>query len=156
MRLRVIAVGTRMPAWVVAAFGDYARRLRGPLPVELKELPAARRSATTPAAKAMTEEAARILAALAPRDYIVALDERGREYSTQELAQWLEERRRSGRDLACVIGGADGLAPEVLARAQQRWSLSRLTLPHGLVRVVLIEQLYRASTLLAGHPYHRE
>lgn len=156
MRLRVIAVGTRMPAWVDAGFEDYARRLQQALPVELKELPAARRSATTPATRAMAEEGARIVAALAPRDYLVALDERGREYSTQELAQWLEERRRSGQDLACVIGGADGLAPDVLRRAQQRWSLSRLTLPHGLVRVVLIEQLYRASTLLAGHPYHRD
>jgi 23S rRNA (pseudouridine1915-N3)-methyltransferase len=156
MRLRVIAVGTRMPAWVDTAVEDYARRLLKVLPVELKELPAARRSATTPAAQAMAEEGVRILAALSPRDCLVALDERGREYSTQELARWLEERRRSGQDLACVIGGADGLAPEVLARAQQRWSLSRLTLPHGLVRVVLIEQLYRASTLLAGHPYHRE
>jgi len=156
MRLRVIAVGTRMPGWVDAAFADYARRLPRALPVELKELPAARRSATMPAAQAMAEEGARILAALGPRDYLVALDERGREYSTQELAPWLEERRRSGQDLACVIGGADGLAPGVLARAQQRWSLSRLTLPHGLVRVVLIEQLYRASTLLAGHPYHRD
>jgi 23S rRNA (pseudouridine1915-N3)-methyltransferase len=156
MQLRVIAVGTRMPAWVDAAFEDYARRLRGPLGVQLKELPAARRSAATPAAQAMSEEARRILATLTPREFLVALDERGREYSTPELARWLEERRRSGQDLACVIGGADGLAPEVLARAQQRWSLSRLTLPHGLVRVVLIEQLYRASTLLAGHPYHRQ
>jgi 23S rRNA (pseudouridine1915-N3)-methyltransferase len=103
----------------------------------------------------MTEEAQRILAVLAPRDYVVALDERGREYSTPELARWLEERRRSGQDLACVIGGADGLAAAVLARAQERWSLSRLTLPHGLVRVLLIEQLYRAATLLSGHPYHR-
>jgi 23S rRNA (pseudouridine1915-N3)-methyltransferase len=145
-----------MPAWVDAAFGDYARRLRGPLAVELKELSAARRSATTPAPRALEQEAQRILATLAPRDHVVALDERGREYSTAELAQWLEERRRSGQDLACIIGGADGLAPAVLARAQQRWSLSRLTLPHALVRVVLIEQLYRASTLLAGHPYHRE
>jgi 23S rRNA (pseudouridine1915-N3)-methyltransferase len=156
VRLRVIAVGTRVPSWVDAAFDDYARRLRGPLGLELKELPAARRSAGTRAAQATGEEATRILAALNPREYLVALDERGREYSTAELARWLEERRRSGQDLACVIGGADGLAPAVLARAQQCWSLSRLTLPHGLVRVVLIEQLYRATTLLAGHPYHRK
>jgi 23S rRNA (pseudouridine1915-N3)-methyltransferase len=155
MRLRVIAVGTRVADWVDAGFADYARRLRGPLAVELKQLPAARRSAATPVARAMTEEAQRILAVLAPRDYVVALDERGREYSTPELARWLEERRRSGQDLACVIGGADGLAAAVLARAQERWSLSRLTLPHGLVRVLLIEQLYRAATLLSGHPYHR-
>jgi 23S rRNA (pseudouridine1915-N3)-methyltransferase len=156
MRLRVIAVGTRMPAWVGAAFEEYARRLRGSLGVELKEIAAARRSATTPAERAMDAEGQRVLAALAPRDHVVALDERGTEYSSRELARWLEQRRRSGQDLACVIGGPDGLAPAVLARAQQRWALSRLTLPHGMVRVVLIEQLYRATTLLAGHPYHRE
>ena len=156
MRLCVIAVGSRMPGWVDAAFEDYARRLRAPLEVQLKQLSAARRSAATPARQAMAEEGRRILAVLAPRDHVVALDERGTQFSTSELARWLEERRRSGQNLACVIGGADGLAPAVLARAQRRWSLSRLTLPHGLVRVVLIEQLYRATTLLAGHPYHRE
>jgi 23S rRNA (pseudouridine1915-N3)-methyltransferase len=145
-----------MPPWVVTAFEDYARRLRATLPVELTELKAAARSAALPAQKAVAEEGTRILAALAPRDFVVALDEHGREFSTQELAHWLEERRRSGQNLALLIGGADGFAPEVRARAQQRWSLSRLTLPHALVRVVLIEQLYRASTLLAGHPYHRE
>ncbi len=156
MRLRVIAVGTRLPGWVAAAFEDYARRLHGPLRVELEELAAARRTASMPAVRATEAEGRRILAALAPRDHVVALDEHGTQFSTSELARWLEERRRSGQDLACIIGGADGLAPAVLARAQRRWSLSRLTLPHGLVRVVLIEQLYRASTLLAGHPYHRE
>jgi 23S rRNA (pseudouridine1915-N3)-methyltransferase len=156
MRLRVIAVGSRMPAWVDAACADYARRLRGPLSVELRALGAARRSAAAPPARALEDEGRRILAALGPRDHVVALDERGQQYSSGELARWLEQRRQSGQDLVCVIGGADGLAPAVLARAQLRWSLSRLTLPHGLVRVVLIEQLYRATTLLAGHPYHRE
>ena len=92
---------------------------------------------------------------LSAREYVVALDERGPEFATAELARWLEERRRSGLDLTFLIGGPDGLAPEVLDRSQQRWSLSRLTLPHGMVRVILAEQLYRASTILAGHPYHR-
>ncbi|MCC7460852.1 MAG: 23S rRNA (pseudouridine(1915)-N(3))-methyltransferase RlmH [Gammaproteobacteria bacterium] len=156
MRLRVIAVGTRLPGWAEAACEDYARRLRGPLGVELVRISAAQRTAATAVQRALETEGRRILGALAPRDHVVALDERGTEFSTAELARWLEERRRSGQDLACLIGGADGLAPAVLARAQRRWSLSRLTLPHGLVRVVLIEQLYRASTLLAGHPYHRE
>ncbi len=119
MRLRVIAVGTRMPDWVGAAFEEYARRLRGPLGVELKEVAAARRSASTPAERAIDAEAQRVLEALAPRDHVVALDERGTEFSSRELARWLEQRRRSGQDLACVIGGPDGLAPKVLARAQQ-------------------------------------
>jgi 23S rRNA (pseudouridine1915-N3)-methyltransferase len=133
MRLRVIAVGTRMPAWVDAAVEDYSRRLRGAWRLELSALsPASRRQAGG-----------------AP------VDERGAQFSTLELAQWLEARRSEGRDLAFVIGGPDGLSDEVLARGRLHWSLSRLTLPHALVRVVLAEQLYRASTVLAGHPYHR-
>ena len=155
MRMRVIAVGTRMSGWVDSAFDDYARRLRSSMPLELTELATANRKDAGVAAKAKAGEATRILAALNPREHVVALDERGREFSTVELASWLEERRRSGLDLCFIIGGPDGLAAEVLERSQQRWSLSRLTLPHGLVRVMLAEQLYRASTILAGHPYHR-
>ena len=157
MRLRLIAIGTRMPAWVDAAFNDYWRRMRGRWKLELIELPtASRRQCGGAAHAAMAAEAQRILTLLAPRDFVVALDERGSERSTVELSHWLEQRRASGRDLAFIIGGPDGLAEQVLARGDFRWSLSRLTLPHGLVRVVLAEQIYRAATLLAGHPYHRE
>ena len=157
MRLRLIAVGTRMPDWVDAAFSDYWRRMRGLWKLELIELPTASRRHSGGAARAaMTAEAQRILAMLAPRDFVVALDERGSERTTMELSHWLEKRRASGQDLAFIIGGPDGLSEEVLARGDLRWSLSRLTLPHGLVRVVLAEQIYRAATLLAAHPYHRE
>jgi 23S rRNA (pseudouridine1915-N3)-methyltransferase len=157
MRLRLIAIGTRMPDWVDAAFNDYWRRMRGLWKLELIELPtASRRQCGGAAQAAMTAEAQRILSLLAPRDFVVALDERGSERTTVELSHWLEQRRASGQDLAFIIGGPDGLAEEVLARGDFRWSLSRLTLPHGLVRVVLAEQIYRAATLLAGHPYHRE
>ncbi|MFI4869752.1 MAG: 23S rRNA (pseudouridine(1915)-N(3))-methyltransferase RlmH [Steroidobacterales bacterium] len=157
MRLRLIAIGTRMPDWVDAAFNDYWRRMRGLWKLELIELPtASRRQCGGAAHAAMAAEAQRILTLLAPRDFVVALDERGSERSTVELSHWLEQRRASGRDLAFIIGGPDGLAEQVLARGDFRWSLSRLTLPHGLVRVVLAEQIYRAATLLAGHPYHRE
>lgn len=97
-----------------------------------------------------------MLAALRREDYVVVLDERGVQRSTQELAAWLKERQREGRDLAFLIGGPDGHAAEVLQRAQESWSLSRLTLPHALARVLFIEQLYRAVTILDGHPYHRE
>jgi 23S rRNA (pseudouridine1915-N3)-methyltransferase len=156
MRLRIIAVGTRMPAWVDAAVEDYSRRLRGAWRLELSALsPASRRRAGGAAVAAKASEARRILALLSARDLVVPLDERGEQFSTLELAQWLEARRSEGRDLAFVIGGPDGLSDEVLARGHLRWSLSRLTLPHALVRVVLAEQLYRASTVLAGHPYHR-
>jgi 23S rRNA (pseudouridine1915-N3)-methyltransferase len=154
MRLRVIAVGTRMPAWVDAAVQDYTRRLHGPWKLELKELaPANRRQPEGAAARA--DEARRILALLGARDTVVPLDERGQEFNTLELARWLEDQRVEARDLSFIIGGPDGLDPEVLARGHRTWSLSRLTLPHALARVVLVEQLYRAGTVLAGHPYHR-
>jgi 23S rRNA (pseudouridine1915-N3)-methyltransferase len=157
MRLRVIAIGTRMPDWVDTAFNDYWRRMRGMWKLELIELAtASRRHSGAAALVAMSAEAQRILSLLAPRDFVVALDEHGTERTTLELSHWLEQRRASGQDLAFIIGGPDGLSEEVLARGHFRWSLSRLTLPHGLARVVLAEQIYRATTLLAGHPYHRE
>jgi len=146
-----------MPDWVDAAFNDYWRRMRALWKLELIELPtASRRDIGGQAAVAKSAEARRLLELLGPRDFIVALDEHGTQKSTVELSLWLEQRRASGKDLAFVIGGPDGLAEEVLARAHLRWSLSRLTLPHGLARVMLVEQIYRATTILAGHPYHRE
>lgn len=156
MRIRVIAVGSRMPAWVRAGVDEYAVRLGPALKLELLEVDAGNRRPGAPAVRAIAEEGRRVLAALRPRERVVALDERGREMSTSELARWLEGRMGSGEDLACCIGGPDGHAPEVLARAALTWSLSRLTLPHALVRIVLVEQLYRAQSLLANHPYHRE
>ena len=156
MPLRVIAVGTRMSAWVDAAFSDYSRRLRGADAIELVEIPVARRHSEGDAGRAVKLEAERILAELEPQEYVVALDERGRTFTTLQLSAWLAERRTQGDPLSFVIGGPDGLGSAVGARAQLRWSLSTLTFPHALARVVLIEQLYRASTVLAGHPYHRQ
>ena len=155
MRLRVIAVGTRMSAWVQAAFDDYARRLRGSDAVELIEVPVARRHGAGDSKRAVRIEAERILTLIEARDYVVALEERGRSLSTMQLSAWLAERRSAGARVSFVIGGPDGLDEAIGARAQLRWSLSALTFPHALVRVLLAEQLYRASTVLAGHPYHR-
>lgn len=156
MHLRVIAVGSRMPAWVDTAFEDYSRRLSGTWKLELKVVsPANRREAGDNAGAAKALEAKRILALLSPRDWPVALDERGEQFSTLELARWLEQQRGVGQPIVFIVGGPDGLAPEVLSRGRRLWSLSRLTLPHALVRVVLAEQIYRAATVLAGHPYHR-
>ena len=154
--MRVIAVGTRMPSWVREGAGEYLKRLGGRLRVSLTEIPPGPRSAAGGADKAVAAEGTRLLAALADRDYVVALDERGRELTTHEFAGFLDTRMRDGRDVALLIGGADGFAPPVRKRADFTWSLSRLTLPHALVRVVLAEQLYRAHTILANHPYHRE
>ena len=155
MRIRLVAVGQRMPAWISDGYSDYTRRLKPRLPVELVEIPAGKRGSGD-AVRAMAEEGRGILAALRPQDHVVALDEHGKQRSSIELSRWLAQRMQAGDDLDFLIGGADGFAPEVLARAQERWSLSPLTLPHALVRVVFAEQIYRAVTLLDGHPYHRE
>jgi 23S rRNA (pseudouridine1915-N3)-methyltransferase len=156
MRARVIAVGTRMPAWVRSACDDYLKRLATSLPVTLHEIEAGARRAAGDTARATAAEAKRILAALAERDHVVVLDERGQQLATREFADWLQTRRREGEDLAFVIGGPDGLAPPVRARADFSLALSRLTLPHALARVVLAEQLYRAHAILSHHPYHRD
>jgi 23S rRNA (pseudouridine1915-N3)-methyltransferase len=155
MRVTLFAVGQRMPGWVTEGYTEYTRRLKPRLPVDLVEIPAAKRG-DGDNLRARTEEGRKLLGALRPQDHVVALDEHGKLRSSQELSRWLGQRMQSGNDLSFLVGGADGFAPEVLARAQDRWSLSPLTLPHALVRVVFAEQIYRAVTLLDGHPYHRE
>jgi len=155
MRVRVIAVGTRMPAWVRSACEEYLLRLRTGLAVALTEIePAPRRAGGAP--PAIAREGERLLAALLPSDHVIVLDERGGELSTRELAGWLAGRMQQGDDLAFLIGGADGIAPEVRSRGDFTLALSRLTLPHALARVLLCEQLYRAHCILANHPYHRD
>lgn len=155
MRVRVIAVGTRMPVWVKSACEDYLRRL-APLNVSLQQVEAGIRGRGAGTARAVAAEGERLLAAVRAAEHVVALDERGKELSTRELSSWLNARLQEGEDLAFMIGGADGLAPAVLGRANFKWSLSRLTLPHALVRVLLTEQLYRAHSILMNHPYHRD
>ena len=156
MRIRVLAVGSRMPDWVREVCADYVLRLRASLKLTLLEIPAGPRTAQRGVPAALRIEAKRLLVALRPKEFVVALDERGDEFTTRELAAWLDARRQAGRDVAFLIGGPDGLDPEVLQRADFKLSLSRLTLPHALVRVLLTEQLYRAQSLLENHPYHRE
>jgi len=155
MRCRLIAAGTRLPEWVGAGFHDYQRRLRRPLTLELVEIPVAPRRDGEPAYSAVAREGAAMLAALRADDHVVALDVAGTALGTAQLAEWLARRLQAGRSLALLIGGPDGLAPACLGRAEFRWSLSPLTFPHGLVRVLVAEQLYRAASILAGHPYHR-
>jgi 23S rRNA (pseudouridine1915-N3)-methyltransferase len=156
VRIRLIAVGERMPRWVAEVVADYTQRLAGSLKVVLVEVPAGQRSARGDPAQAMHTEGQRILALIKPQEFVVALDEHGVQHTTRELAAWLAARMNDGRDLVLVIGGPDGLSAEVLARADFKLALSKLTLPHPLVRVVLAEQLYRAHTVLSGHPYHRD
>ena len=155
MKLLVVAVGARMPGWIDEAFDEYAKRMPRGLKTELIEIrPEPRSSGRTPQ-QLMQAEAARIERALPRGAYRVALDERGREMTTGELARWLDARRRDGSDLAFLIGGADGLAEETKRGAQATLRLSAMTLPHGLARVLLAEQLYRAASILENHPYHR-
>ena len=155
MRARLIAVGERMPGWVAEGFAEYRKRLSHELPLELVELKPGVRGKGRDDTRAIHDEGTAILAAL-PRDtHVVALDGRGKTWSSEELAEQLAKWRMAGRDLAFLIGGPDGHAPEVLARAEQSWSLGPLALPHMLVRLVLAEQLYRATTIATGHPYHR-
>jgi 23S rRNA (pseudouridine1915-N3)-methyltransferase len=155
VRVRVIAVGTRMPAWVRSACDDYLRRLRGALPLTLTEIEPGTRSRGS-ASRAIATEGERLLKAVRPADHVIVLDERGRPFTTRQLADWLKERMGAAEDLAFLIGGPDGLAPAVLSRGELTLSLSRLTLPHALVRVLLLEQLYRAHCILVNHPYHRD
>lgn len=155
MRIWLIAVGTRMPDWVETAYRDYAVRLPHECRLELVEIAPAQRGKNADLVRAKQQEGEKILKAL-PRDaLIIALDEHGRQPTSVDLSRDLQTWMQSGRDTALLVGGADGHAPDVLARADLRWSLSKLTLPHALVRVVVAEQLFRAWSLLANHPYHR-
>ena len=142
MRIRLIAAGNRLPAWIDAGVTEYARRFGRGLKFELVEIPLAR-------------EAERMRDAIREGDFVVALEVGGRTMTTPQLSEWLAARMAGGRDLAFLVGGPDGLAPGLSSRAHFRWSLSPLTWPHGLVRVMVAEQLYRAHSLLQGHPYHR-
>jgi 23S rRNA (pseudouridine1915-N3)-methyltransferase len=152
--MRVIAAGTRMPDWVNAGFADYAGRLRGDYRLDLTEMPLAPRGRGQ-VSRAVRAEGERMLGLAGAGTGIVALQVDGRSLSTAELARWLTDRSRSSEPLAFCIGGPDGLATEVDARAVLRWSLSPLTLPHGLARVVVAEALYRAVSVIRGLPYHR-
>jgi 23S rRNA (pseudouridine1915-N3)-methyltransferase len=153
MRAHLIAVGERMPAWVGDGFAEYAKRLSRDLPLQLVEISTKSRSRDPQ--RAIADEGSAILAAIPKSAHVVALDGRGKAWSSEDLAAQLARWRMQGQDLAFVIGGPDGLAPAVLERAKQRWSLGPATLPHPLVRIVVAEQLYRAVSQLGNHPYHR-
>jgi len=155
LRLLLIAASQRQPSWVDEGFADYAERLRGRCKLELKVVPLARRSPGASVARAVADEAERLLAAVPAGAHVVALAEDGKPWTTADLAAKLEPWMQRGAPVAFLIGGPDGLGGACLDRAAERWSLSKLTLPHGLVRVVAAEALYRAWSVLERHPYHR-
>ena len=155
MKAKLIAVGERAPGWVAEGFAEYQKRLSHWLPLELIEIQPGLRGKGRDADRATADEGGRVLAALPKGALVVALDVPGRPWTSVQLAQRLEYWRTQGRDLAFLVGGPEGHANEVLARADEAWSLGPLTLPHMLVRLLVAEQLYRAAAMLANHPYHR-
>jgi len=144
-----------MPSWVTTGYSEYTRRLPRECSLQLVEIPVSKRHKSLPAARAMQEEGQLMLAAIPAGCLVIALDVAGRVWSTEALAERLQDWMGGGRDVALLVGGPDGLAPDCLARADLRWSLSALTYPHTLVRILIAEQLYRAWSINAGHPYHR-
>jgi len=155
MQLIIAAVGHKMPAWIEAGFSEYAKRMPSECRFHLKEIKPVERSASKTAETAMALERARIEAILPKGSRIIALDEHGRDLTTVQLSQLLTQWQQDGRDVTFVIGGADGLDAQFKARADQLIRISSLTLPHGMVRVLLAEQLYRAWSITQNHPYHR-
>ena len=158
MKLRILSVGHKMPEWIQIGFAEYFKRIQPMMSVELIEIAPAKRSKNPSDAeisKYKDSEGVNILAAKHPKERLWVLEVTGKMLSTEKLANKLEVTMQDGADIALVIGGADGISAEVLAQADFKWSLSDLTLPHPLVRVVLMEQLYRAMSIIHNHPYHR-
>ena len=155
MKIKLIAVGTKMPAWVTEGFKEYQRRMPAEMSVQLIEVPLSIRGKNCDIAKAINKESDQILEHLKSSDQVVALEVKGKPWSTEKLAQELEGWQMNGGDVALLIGGPDGLSDACRQRANQLWSLSPLTLPHPLVRVLLAEQVYRAWSINRNHPYHR-
>jgi len=155
LRLTLITASNRQPRWVEEGADDYAKRLRGRATLEIQTVPLARRAANAPIDKAIEAEGERMLVLVPAGAHVVALCEGGKPLRTKELAARLEVWMRLGAPVFFLIGGPDGLSPACLKRAAERWSLSPLTLPHGLAKVVAAEALYRAWSVLENHPYHR-
>lgn len=155
MNIRLLAVGGKMPAWVNTGFNEYAKRLPRDCAIDLVELPLGHRGKNSNKKNAMEQEAQIILKSLRPQEHVIVLDVDGQSWSTEHLSEQMSNWRMQGQDVALIVGGPNGLTNEIRALGKQRWSLSPLTLPHPLVRVMLAEQLYRAWSILAGHPYHK-
>lgn len=155
MKIRLLAVGGKMPAWVSQGFNEYSKRLPAEMTFELVELPLGHRGKGADKARAIKQEGDAMLAAIPKNDRVIALEVQGKSWSTEQLAEHIRDWQMDGRNISLLVGGPDGLDPRCVQLADQKWSLSALTLPHPLVRVVLAEQVYRAWTVIQGHPYHK-
>lgn len=156
MRLQLIAVGTKMPSWVEQGYQEYVRRFPHDMPLQLTEIPAGKRGKNADIARILQKEGEQTLAAIPKGNHIVTLEVTGKPWDTPKLAKNMENWLMDGRDVSLLIGGPEGLAPACIAASQQKWSLSTLTLPHPLVRIIVAESLYRAWSINNNHPYHRE
>lgn len=155
MKIRLLAVGGKMPSWVTTGFVEYQKRLPSELTLELVELPLGHRGKGADLGRAIRKEGDAMLAAIGKGERVVALEVEGKAWRTEQLAEQLENWQFEGRNVCLLVGGPDGLDPRCSALADQKWSLSPLTLPHPMVRILLSEQLYRAWTINQGHPYHK-
>lgn len=155
MLIRVLAIGNKMPSWVNEGYQDYAKRFPPSCLFELVEIPAEKRSKQSSTARIIELEGQKLLSAIKPGNRVIALDVKGQSWSTEQLSVQLKNWHLDGRNTDLLIGGPDGLSSECLKKAEIKWSLSALTLPHPLVRIVLVEQFYRALSILQNHPYHR-
>lgn len=155
MRIHLIAVGERMPAWVSSGYEEYRKRLGTECALHLHEIPPEKRTGSQPVAKILQKEAQRIRDAIPRHSHIVALERTGKSWSTLDLAERLRAWLQGGQDVVLLIGGPEGLDQELLQHSNAQWSLSPLTFPHALVRVMVAEQLYRAYSILKNHPYHK-
>ncbi|MDQ7090471.1 MAG: 23S rRNA (pseudouridine(1915)-N(3))-methyltransferase RlmH [Methylococcales bacterium] len=155
MQIQLISVGKKMPAWIEQGYDDYAKRLPKACELILREIPAGKRGKNSDTQRIIRDEGEKMLAAISPRSHLVTLDIPGKAWTTPALSVNLKSWLESGQNIALLVGGPEGLADAVKARAHQSWSLSNLTFPHPLVRVLVAEQIYRAWSLLNNHPYHR-
>ncbi|MFT6897518.1 MAG: 23S rRNA (pseudouridine1915-N3)-methyltransferase [Paraglaciecola sp.] len=156
MRIQLIAVGSKMPGWVEQGYQEYARRFPSDMPLSLTEIPAGKRGKNADIKRILHKEGEQTLAIIPKGNRIVTLEVTGQYWDTPKLAQNMQNWQMDGRDISLLIGGPEGLAPQCIALSDQKWSLSALTLPHPLVRIVVAESLYRAWSVTTNHPYHRE
>lgn len=156
VRIQIVAVGTKMPNWVNTGVDEFIRRFPSDMPVSFTEIPAGKRGKNADIKRILEKEGEQMLAAIPKGNRIVTLEVTGKPWDTPTLAKQLDSWKMDGRDVSLLIGGPEGLAPECIAASEQKWSLSALTLPHPLVRIILTESLYRAWSVTQNHPYHRE
>jgi 23S rRNA (pseudouridine1915-N3)-methyltransferase len=156
MKIHLIAVGKKMPEWINAGYAEFSKRMPPELQINLIEVPPSIRNKNTPIEKNIKEEGKRIQSAIPSDSRLIVLDETGKNFNSIDLSKKMESWLPMGQDIALIIGGADGIDPVIKKQANEKWSLSSFTLPHALVRILVAEQLYRAWSILQGHPYHRE